>query len=110
MHAVFHTADVQGGGEGDTTPPRVSKLRVAELSENQWITFDKYSRLVVRFLVLGQYLTQFLGVKSQIFEKSGFFFNFALVYFKNYKSQRHKAFTSVFPVQFCTILCIVNVF
>ena len=58
MHADFHNTYVQGGGV-DATPPRVSKLRVVELSgKNQRIALDEYSRLVVRFLILGQYLTQ----------------------------------------------------
>ena len=50
-----------------------------------------------------------LGVKGQIFAKSAIF-NSALVYFENYKSQQHKTFTSVYLVQFCTILCIVITF
>ena len=57
VHADFHNLDVQGGGRCD--PPRVSKLRVVKLSgKNRRIALDEYSRLVVRFLVLGQYLTQ----------------------------------------------------
>ena len=67
------------GGGVDATPPRVSRLRVVELSgKRQLLLFqlllhqllqlhqlhqlqiasDEYPRLVVRFLVLGQYLTQ----------------------------------------------------
>ena len=40
-------------------PLRVSKLSVVELSGKiQWIALDEFSRLVVRFWNLGQYLTQ----------------------------------------------------
>ena len=59
MHAVFHNADVQGGGRIGP-PPHVSKVRVVELSgKKQRIALDKCSRLVVRLLVLGKYLTEF---------------------------------------------------
>ena len=58
MHAGFHNADVQGGGGDDTTPARL-KLSVVELSEkNQRNFIDGYARLVVCFVILGQYLTQ----------------------------------------------------
>ena len=51
-----------------------SKLTVVELSgKDQRIALDKHSRLVVRFLVLGQYLAKFLGVNGQIFAKSAIF-------------------------------------
>ena len=47
------------GGGVDTTPPAVSKLRVVELrGKDQWLGLDEYSRLLVCFLTLGQYLTQ----------------------------------------------------
>ena len=47
----------RGGGGCD--PPGVSKLSVVELSGKDWqIALDEYSRLVVRFLTLGQNLTQ----------------------------------------------------
>ena len=55
-----------------------------------------------------QYLTRFWGSKVK-FSRGRQFFNFALVYFRKYKSQRHKTFTSMFPVQFYTNLCIVTV-
>ena len=36
MHANFHNADVQGGGGGGRDdPPRISKLRVVELSQKK---------------------------------------------------------------------------
>ena len=52
MHGRFHNANVQGGGDDMT--PRVSKLRVVELSgKKQRIALQKYSRfVVVRFLIL----------------------------------------------------------
>ena len=61
VHARFHNADVQGGG--DTTPsPRILKLRVVELSEKkQRIALHEYSQLVVWFFILGQNLTHFGG-------------------------------------------------
>ena len=61
MNALLHNADVHGGGgEGGTNPPRLSELRVVEFSgKNQRIALEEYSRLVMRFVVLGQYLTQF---------------------------------------------------
>ena len=69
------------------------------------IALDEYSRLVVRFFILGQNLTPFRGVKGK-FSRDRQFFNLVPVYFKNYKSPPHITFTSVFPVQFCTNLCI----
>ena len=57
MHADFHYADVQGVGRCD--PPRVSKLKVVELSgKNRQTALEDYSRLVVRFFVLDKFLTQ----------------------------------------------------
>ena len=48
-----------GGGGVDATLHRVSKLNAVKFSrKNRRIALDEYSRLVVRFLVLGQYLTQ----------------------------------------------------
>ena len=45
-------------------PPRVWKLMIVELSgKKQRIALDEYSRLVVRFLILGQNLTPFWGSK-----------------------------------------------
>ena len=47
-----------GGGGGLMRPPRVSKLCVVELSgKSQRLALEDYSRLVVRFWILGQYLT-----------------------------------------------------
>ena len=67
----FITPTCMGGG--DTTPTRF-ETKVVELSnKNLRIALDEYSRLVVRFFILGQNLTQFLGVKGQIFLKSAFF-------------------------------------
>ena len=62
-------------GGGLVRPPLgVSKRSVVELSGNdQQIALAEYSRLVVLFLVLGQYLTQFLQVKGQIFGNSMIF-------------------------------------
>ena len=55
-------------------PPRVSKLSVVELSgKTQRIAIGEHSRLVVRFFILGQYLTQLGEVKGQIFAKSTIF-------------------------------------
>ena len=57
-----------------TPPLGVSKQSVVELSgKDQQITLAEYSRLVVLFLVLGQYLTQLWQVKSQIFGNSMIF-------------------------------------
>ena len=57
VHSRFRNADVHWG---DTTPRVRFEARVAELSEKKhWIALDEFSRLVLRFLVLGQYLTQF---------------------------------------------------
>ena len=56
---IFITRTCSGGGGVDATPPRISKRRVVELSvKKRRIARDEFSRLVVRFLVLGQYLTQ----------------------------------------------------
>ena len=58
-------------GGGGATPPGVSKRSVVELSgKDQQIALAEYSRLVVLFLVLGQYLTQLWQVKGQIFGNS----------------------------------------
>ena len=52
----------------DPSPLGVSKQSVVELSgKDQQIALAEYSRLVVLLLVLGQYLTQLLQVKGQIF-------------------------------------------
>ena len=49
-------------------PLGVSKRSVVELSgKDQQIALAEYSRLVVLFMVLGQYLTKLWQVKSQIF-------------------------------------------
>ena len=64
-------------------PPGVWKLSVVELSgKNQRIALDEYSRLVVRFLILGQKLTPFWGVKGQIFAKSAFFQLYIIIFQK----------------------------
>ena len=58
------------------------------------------------FFILGQYMTPFWRSKVK-YSRNRQFFNFALVYFKIYESQRHKTFTSVFPfnsVQSCMSL------
>ena len=55
-------------------PLGVSKRRVVELSgKNQQIALGEYSRLVVLFLVLGQYMTQLWQVKGEIFGNSMIF-------------------------------------
>ena len=54
-----HFAILDGSRGGGCDPPGVSKLSVVELSRKDWqIALDEYSRLVVRFLTLGQNLTQ----------------------------------------------------
>ena len=60
--------------QGGCNPPRVSKLSVVELSgKNHRIARVEYSRLVVRFFILGQYLTQLKEVKGQIVAKPAIF-------------------------------------
>ena len=55
-------------------PLGVSKRSVVELSgKEQQIALTEFSRLVVLFLVLGQYLTQLWQVKGQIFGNSMIF-------------------------------------
>ena len=55
----------------DPPPLGVSKRSVVELSgKDQQIALAEYSRLVVLFLVIGQYLTQLWQVKGQIFGNS----------------------------------------
>ena len=55
-------------------PLSVSKRSIVELSgKDQQIALAEYSRLVVLFLVLGQYLTQLWQVKGQIFGNSMIF-------------------------------------
>ena len=64
------------GWEGWCDPPPlgVSKRSVVELrGKDQQIALAEYSRLVVLFLVLGQYLTQLWQVKGQIFANSMIF-------------------------------------
>ena len=59
VHADFHNGDVQGGGGGRCDLPTLLKLRVVELSgKHSRIALDEYSRLLVRFLVIDQYLIQ----------------------------------------------------
>ena len=66
-----HLRSDRGGG---ATPLGVSKRSVVELSgKDQQIALAVYSRLVVLFLVLGQYLTQLWQVKCQIFGNSMIF-------------------------------------
>ena len=71
----FATFGRTGGGGGWCDPPLgVSKRSVVELSgKDQQIALAEYSRLVVLFLVLGQYLTQLWQVKGQIFRNSMIF-------------------------------------
>ena len=71
----FATFAGVGGGGGWCDPPLgVSKRSVVELrGKDQQIALAEYSRLVVLFLVLGQYLTQLWQVKGQIFENSMIF-------------------------------------
>ena len=55
-------------------PPGVSKRSVVELrGKDRQIVLAEYSRLVVLFLVLGQYVTQLWQVKGQIFRNSMIF-------------------------------------
>ena len=72
---VFHhLRSDRGLGVGATHPLGVSKRSVVELSrKDQQIALAEYSRLVVLFLVLGQYLTQLWQVKCQIFGNSMIF-------------------------------------
>ena len=71
----FATFGRTGGGVGATPPPLgVSIRNIVELSgKDQQIALAEYSRLVVLFLVLGQYLTQLWQVKGQIFWNSMIF-------------------------------------
>ena len=67
----FTTFGRKGRGWCDPPPLGVSKRSVVELSgKDQQIALAEYSRLVVLFLVLGQYLTQLWQVKGQIFGNS----------------------------------------
>ena len=62
--------------KGVRPPPPLAfpKRSVVELSrKDQQISLAEYSRLVVLFLVLGQYLTQLWQVKGQIFGNSMIF-------------------------------------
>ena len=70
----FATFGRTGGGGWCDPPLGVSKRSVVELSgKDQQIALAEYSRLVVLFLVLGQYLTQLWQVKGQIFGNSMIF-------------------------------------
>ena len=70
----FATFGRTGGGGLVRPPLGVSKRSVVELSgKNQQIALAEYSRLVVLFLVLGQYLTQLWQFKGQIFRNSMIF-------------------------------------
>ena len=71
----YHTLSLARIRPGCDPPPLgVSKRSIVELSEkDQQIALAEYSRLVVLFLVLGQYLTQLWQVKGQIFGKSMIF-------------------------------------
>ena len=98
---VFRHLRPDRGGWCD--PPGVSKRSVVELcGKDRQIALTEYSRLVILFLALGQYLTQFLQVKGQTFGNSMIFFKFTSQYQQNYLAYRHETFTIVFPVQFCT--------
>ena len=67
----FATFGRTGGGGGGATPLGVSKRSVVDLSgKDQQIALAEYSRLVVLFLVIGQYLTELWQVKRQIFVNS----------------------------------------
>ena len=67
-------AGVGGGGLVRPPPLGVSKRSVVKLhGKDQQIALAEYSRLVVLFLVLGQYLTQLWQVKGQIFGNSVIF-------------------------------------
>ena len=69
-----HLRSDRGGGVVGATPLGVSKGSVVELSgKDQQIALAEYSRLVVLFLVIGQYLTQLWQVKGQIFVNSMIF-------------------------------------
>ena len=58
-------------GGGGATPLVVSKRSVVELrGKNRQIALAEYSRLVVLFLALDQYLTQLWKVEGQIFGNS----------------------------------------
>ena len=67
----YNKSDRAGVG---ATPLGVSKRSVVELrGKYQQIALVECSRLVVLFLVLGQYLTQLWQVKGQIFGNSELF-------------------------------------
>ena len=79
----FATFGRTGGG---ATPLDVSKRSVVELSgKDQQIALADYSRFVVLFLVLGQYLAQLWQVKGQIFGNS-MILNFTSPHQQNYLS------------------------
>ena len=61
-------------------------LNFARIRAKQQTALAEYSRLVVLFLVLGQYLTQLWQVTGQIFGNSMIFFNFTSPYQQNYLS------------------------
>ena len=61
-------------GVGATPSLCVSKVSIVELSEKKHrIALEEYSRLVVRFLTLGQNLTQLREVNGQNFPESAIF-------------------------------------
>ena len=69
-----HLRSDRGGGVVGATPLGVSKRSVVELSgKDQQIALAEYSRLMVLFLVLGQYLTQLWQVKVKILGNSMIF-------------------------------------
>ena len=57
-------------------PWRFETKRRSASQQNQSIALNEYSRLVVYFLTLGQYLTQLWQVKGQISAKSYHFSNY----------------------------------
>ena len=63
-----HLRRCPGGGGVSATALAVSKRNAVGLrGNNQQIALAEFSRLVVLFLVLGQYLAQLWKVKGQIF-------------------------------------------
>ena len=68
---LFFATFASGGGGCD--PPGVSKLSVLEFSEKNSGLLMTILAIGSAFLILGQNLTQFWGIKGQIFVKSAIF-------------------------------------
>ena len=99
---IWCFANFGRAGWCDPPPIGVSKRSVVELiGEDQKIALAEYSRLVVLFLVLGQYLTQLWQVKGQIFGNSMIFQLYESISAKLSIVAEWDLHQRV-PVQFCT--------